>query len=112
MKIKKYKNNLITFNLLIIIISFIISINIIAYFSKQSEKILLPYAKSKIQEIVSSIINHSTENIEYKDKLYNLDKQDNEIKMINYNNKEVVKLLDKITFNIENKLNNKELIYG
>ena len=108
---KQKRISLLTYNLIIISIAFIISLFLIAYFSKQSEIILLPYAKSKIEQIVSSVINHSTENIDYKNNLYNLDIKDNEIKMINYNNKEVVKLLDNITFNIEDELKNRE-IYG
>ena len=108
---KQKRISLLTYNLIIISISFIISLFLIAYFSKQSEKILLPYAKSKIEQIVSSVINHSTEKIDYKNNLYNLDIKDNEIKMINYNNKEVVKLLDNITSNIEDELKSKK-IYG
>lgn len=109
MKIKKY---LIPYNLYTLTIGIIISVLLIAYFSKQSKKILLPMAKSKIEQVVTTIINHSTENLEYSNNIYSLDIQDNEIKMINYNNKEVVKILDKITFNIEEKLNKKEKIYG
>ena len=108
---KQKRISLLTYNLIILSISFIFSLFLIAYFSKQSEKILLPYAKSKIEQIVSSVINHSTEKIDYKNNLYYLDIKDNEIKMINYNNKEVVKLLDNITFNIEDELKNRE-IYG
>ena len=106
---KQKRISILTYNLIILSISFIFSLFLIAYFSKQSEKILLPYSKSKIEQIVSNVINHSTEKIDYRNNIYTMDIKDNEIKMINYNNKEVVKLLDNITFNIEEELKNKRI---
>jgi len=108
MKLKKYKKNklssILNINLLIIISSLICSFFIIAQISKRSEQILLPLAKLKIEKVVSLVINHATDNFENMDKLYILDIDNNEIKMLNYNTKEVVRLLDQITFNIENDL--------
>ncbi len=113
MRLKQYKKriNIITYNLIILAISLISSIFLINYFAKKSKVVLMPYAKSKIQEIVSNIINHSTENIKYSNNLYSLDTKADEIKMINYNTREVIKLLDDITFNIEDKLK-KNTMYG
>lgn len=94
---------ILSINLIIIIISFIFAFFLIEYFSKQSEKILMPLAKIKVEKIISTVINHATDNLEHKN-LYTLDIDNEEIKMINYNNKEVVKLLDAITFSIEENL--------
>lgn len=94
---------ILSINLIIIIISSVFSFLLIEYFSKESEKILMPLAKIKVEKIISTIINHATDNLEHKN-LYTLDIDNEEIKMINYNNKEVVKLLDAITFSIEENL--------
>lgn len=108
MKLKKYKKRKIgrifTINLTILIFSLIISLMIISYFSKKSEKILLPLSKIKIEKSISFVINHATENIEFNNDLYQIDSENNEIKMINYNTKSVINMLDKLTFNIEEEL--------
>lgn len=104
----KKKFNFININLIIITISLIVSLIIINYFSKQSERILFPLAKERITKVISSVINHATDNLEHTKNLYSLDINNEEIKMVNYNNREVVKLLDDLTFKIEKDLKNLE----
>lgn len=115
MKKNKKISSYIILNIILIILSLILSLLIIVSFSKKSEEILLPLAESKIKKVISLVINHATDDLEYKNNIYTLDKENNEIKMINYNTKEVVKLLDTITFKIENDINtissNKNLPY-
>jgi len=108
MKLKKYKKHKLSsyfsINLLIIVLSFISSFILIAEFSRRSEKILLPLAKLKLEKAISFVINHATDNFNNSNELYTIDVTNNEINMINYNTVEVVKLLDQITFNIEDDL--------
>lgn len=108
MKLKSRKKHCLTtffsLNLIIVVSAFICSCILINIFAKRSEKYLLPLAKLKLDKAISFVINHSTDNFDNTNKLYQLDIYNNEIKMINYNPTEVVKLLDTITFNIENDL--------
>jgi len=108
MKLKKYKktklSTYISINLSIIIFSFICATLLIAILSQRSHQILLPYAKLQLEKAISFVINHATDNIDASKELYSLDITNNEIKMLNYNTVEVVKLLDQITFNIEDDL--------
>lgn len=108
MKLKSHKKHkLSTFfslNLLILVAAFICSFMLLNIFANRSEKYLLPLAKLKLDKAISFVINHATDNFDNNTELYSLDISNNEIKMINYNPTEVVKLLDQITFNIENDL--------
>ncbi len=100
-KVKKYFSR----GLIIIIVSLICSFVFINYFSKKVDKILFPMAETKLRKIVSTLINESTENIEFDKKLFSLVKDDsNEIKMINYDSYEVTKLINEVTSNIEGRL--------
>lgn len=108
MKLKSHKNYLIStfisLNIIIFLISLSCSFFLLNIFATRSEKYLLPLAKLKLDKAISFVINHSTDNLKHPDDLYSLDISNNEIKMINYNPSKVVKLLDTITFNIENEL--------
>lgn len=108
MKLKKYHKSkistIITINLLIIVFSFICAIFLLANFSSKSKTTLLPLAKLKLEKAISFVINHATDNYNLNNNLYTLDIENDEIKMINYNTIEVVKMLDQITFNIEKDL--------
>lgn len=108
MKLKRYKKSKLSsyfsINLTIIIFSFICSALLIVVFSRRSHQILLPLAKVQLEKAISFVINHATDNFDNSNDLYTLDITDNEINMLNYNTIEVVKLLDQITFNIEDDL--------
>ncbi len=107
MKLKKYKkkklSNFLEINLLIIILSFGLSLFIIGELSKKSEEILLPMAKAKLEKAISQVINYAISDVDGQE-FYTLDKFDGEIKMINYNAVEVTKILNKITWSIEDNL--------
>ena len=104
-RLKKHKlSTFFSLNLLILVSAFICSFFLLAEFANRSEKYLLPLAKLQLDKAISFVINHATDNFDNTNDLYSLDITNNEIKMINYNTIEVVKLLDQITFNIEQDL--------
>ena len=117
MKLRRYKKKKIgsyfSREIIIIIISLISAFWVINYFNNSVNKILLPYAEAKTRKYVSTIINNSTEGINFNEELFVINKDDNnEIKMITYNSYEVTKLTNIITQNIQNnfdKLENKNV---
>ena len=109
MKLRKYKKRKMGyyagFIISMIILSFVLTIIIINYFSKQANKILYPMALSETRKVVTMIINSSLDNVNINDNLYTMIKDDNdEIKMINYNTREVTRIINEVTLNIEEKL--------
>lgn len=109
MRLKRYKRKKIgdylTRGIIIIILSLLCSIIVINYFSKMVDKILLPMGISKTRKFVTEIINASSENIEFSDELFVINRDDNnEIKMVTYNSYEVTKLINTITGNIQNSI--------
>ena len=77
MKLRKYKkkkiSNYISINIIIILFGISFSLIIISYFSKKSEKILLPLSKIKIEKAITFVINHATENVDFGNDLYKID---------------------------------------
>ena len=121
MKLKRYKkkkiSSFVSFGIIMIIISLILSFFVIDYFSKKVDEILLPMAESKTRKVVAMIINAACDEKDISDNLYVINKDDNdEIKMITYNSFEVTKLINQVTSNIENMIsdieNNKMDYYG
>ena len=118
LKLKKYRkkkiSTYISLSLTIIIISIILSILLISFFSNKFKKILLPIAISDTRKIVTMVINASvTDKVMYllKEKeIYTIKYDGENINMINYNSYEVNRLLREITYNIENSF--KELEQG
>ena len=109
MKLKKYKKKKISsyfsFGFIIIVLSLISAFLVIDYFEKSANEILLPMAEASTRKYVLTIINNSTEGIDFNEELFVIDKDDNnEIKMITYNSFEVTKLINIITQNIQNNL--------
>ena len=108
MKLRKYKkkkfSSYISFGIMIIILSLILSFIIINYFSIRCNDILLPIAESKTRKVVTMIINSACDEKMILDNLYEINKNnDDEIEMITYNSFEVTKLTNIITQNIQNK---------
>jgi len=108
MKLRKYKkkkiSNYFFRGFIIIIISLISAFLVIDYFNDSVNEILLPMAEASTRKYVSTIINNSTEGIDFNKELFVINKNDNnEIKMITYNSFEVTKLTNIITQNIQNK---------
>ncbi len=113
MKLKPYKKiklgSYLSLLLFIIILSIISSFFVISYFGKKANKVLLPIAVSDTRKIITLIINSSvtreiTNNMN-TDNLFEIVKNNNdEIQMIDYNSKEVTKILNQITYNIQYSL--------
>lgn len=108
MKLKRYKkkkmSSYLNINIIVILFGIIFSLMIISYFSSKSKEILLPLSKIQLEKVISLVINHATDNVIFSDDMYTIDKKDGEIRMINYNTKAVVGMLDNLTFNIEDEL--------
>lgn len=113
MKLKKYKkkkiSSYISFGIIMITLSLILSFIVIDYFSKKVDEILLPMAESKTRKVVTMIINDACDESLIGDNLYAISKDSNdEIKMVTYNSFEVTKLINQVTSNIENMIKNIE----
>lgn len=109
MKLRKYKkkkySSYISFGIMIIILSLILSFVIINYFSIKCNDILLPIAESKTRKVVTMIINSACDEEMILDNLYKINKNNNnEIEMITYNSFEVTKLINEVTSNVQDKL--------
>ena len=109
MKLRRYKKKKIgsyfSFCIIIIIISLICSFIVIDYFDYRANKILFPIAESKTRKVVTMIINSACDEEIISDNLYVVNKDNNnEIKMITYNSFEVTKLINEVTYNIQNKI--------
>ena len=121
MKLKKYKrkkfSSYISFGIIIVIISLIVSFFVINYFSSKVNEVLLPMAESKTRKVVTMIINAACDEEKISNNLYEINKDNNnEIKMITYNSFEVTKLINNVTSNIEKMIsdieNNRMDYYG
>jgi len=113
MKLKRYKkkkiSSYISFGIIMIIISLIVSFFVIDYFANKVNEILLPMAESKTRKVVTMIINAACDKEKISDNLYEINKDNNnEIKMITYNSFEVTKLINQVTSNIEKMISDIE----
>ena len=96
---------MISSGIMLIVMSIVMSLVALKYFSVRANTVLLPMAEGKLRKIVSTIINNSTNNLTFDSSLFTMDKdQNNEIRMINYNSYEVTKLINEVTCNIEMEL--------
>lgn len=114
MKLKRYKkkkiSSYISMGIFLIVVSLILALVIIDYFSKKANEILLPMAESQTRKVITMIINSSCDDVLIGDNLYTINKDNNnEIKMITYDSFEVTKLINQITENIENRIQDVEL---
>ena len=105
MKYKKNKlSNKIFLQLFFIIVSIIISVNIIDVFYNKFNQTILPLAVFESKGCITKIINNSTNNTFISNNLFKLDKnENNEINTITYNSNEATMLVNKITENIQNR---------
>lgn len=113
MKLRKYKKKKLgtyfTFAVIMIGISLIITLFIINFLSKQAHNILYPMALSKTRKVVTMIINSACDDVLINNNLYSIVKDDNDkIKMINYDTKEATKIINIITYNIQDKIKKNE----
>ena len=110
MKIKKYKKktigNYISREIIITVISIIVSILVINLFYRNFNKVIVPLAEMETRKYLTEIINNSTREIEFNKDLFTIDRNNNnEITMVNYNSYEATKLINEITDNIQNDFN-------
>ena len=115
MRFRSYKKKkfsaFFTRGLIILVISFLISLMVINYFSSQIKTILLPIAEARVNKYVNNMINKATGDILFDKELLKINKNSNdEVEMVTYNTYEVTKLIDKITMHIQDEFNGLE--YG
>ena len=116
MKLKRYKKktigNYISKEIIIISISLIVALFIINYFYDKFNKVILPLAEVDTRRYMTEVINTATDNIKFDNNLFVINKDNhNEIKMITYNSNEATKLVNQITYNVQNKFNNENNSY-
>ena len=116
MKLKRYKKktigNYISKEIIIISISLIVALFIINYFYDKFNKVILPLAEVDTRKYMTEVINTATDNIKFDNNLFVINKDNhNEIKMITYNSNEATKLVNQITYNVQNKFNNENNSY-
>ena len=114
MKLKRYRKRkigtYISFGIIIIIFSLILSFVIIDYLANKSRNVLLPIAESMTRKVVTMIINSACDESMIEDDLYIINKnRDDEIEMITYNSFEVTKLINEVTSNVEDKIREIEM---
>ena len=114
MKLRKYKKRKISsyFSLMMTIIgvSFGLTLLIINYLSEKSYDVLYPMAVSKTRKVVTMIINSACDHVLINNNLYSMIKDNNdEIKMINYDSVEATKIINTVTYNVEQKIKEFEM---
>lgn len=111
MRFRSYKKNKLgtyfSRGIIFIILSLVGAIIFINLISKRVDKFLFPMAEANLRKVIATLINDSTKDISFDKELFVLNKDTNgEIKMVSYNSYEVTKLLNEVTWNIENRLDN------
>lgn len=105
MKLKRYKKNKIgtylTRELVIVIAAFIIALFAIGKISKKANDMLLPLSEAKARKYMATIINNSTKNIKFDSELFIIERDNNEIKRIEYDSYQATKIINEITDNIQ-----------
>ena len=110
MRLKKYKKKTwgtyATREVIVIILGIICSVLVINYFANKFNNVMMPLAEARTRKYITIMINSATDNIKFDKNLFAIEKNDNnEIKMINYNSYEATKLINEITYNIQDGLN-------
>ena len=113
MKLKRYKKkNVFSKQIIIIVLSLVLALFIINYYSKQFNETVMPMAEEKARKYLTEIINNSTDNIKFNNDLFTIEKSgNNDIKMITYNSYEATWLINEITHNIQNSFDELESVY-
>jgi len=116
MKLKKYKKKTIgtyiTGEIIIVLLALVMSVIVANRFSKRYNDILLPIAEAEVRKYMTIVINDATKGLKFDNNLFTIQKENDEIKMINYNSYEATKLINEITDNIQDRLNNKNDYYN
>ena len=108
MKLRRYKKRKIGsyfgFMMCVISVSFVFAFVIINCLAKRCYDILYPMAVSKTRKAVTMIINNACDDVLINNNLYNIVKDNDEIKMINYDTKEATRIINTITYNIQEEI--------
>ena len=115
MKLKKYKkkkvSTYLTREFILVLISITLAIFIINYYADKCNQVIMPIAEEKVRKHLTEVINNSTHDITFSNSLYTINKNNNnEINMITYNSYEATSLINQITQNIQNNLDNDLII--
>ena len=113
MRLKRYKKKTIGSHIareiIIIVMGIVIALLIITYYSHRFNEVVMPIAEAKTRKYITETINNAADKIMFDNDLFVIEKSnDNEIKMITYNSYEATKLINEITYNIEDKLDKLE----
>ena len=116
MKLKKYKKRTVgsyfTREIIIVLLSVIVSVIVVNRFSHNYNKQLLPVAEAEARKYMTMVINDATKGVKFDKNLFTIQRENDEIKMINYNSYEATKLINEITNNIQDRLNNYDSYYN
>ena len=116
MKLKKYKKknigSYITFWIIIILLAVVASVVVANKISHSYNDKLLPIAEAEARKYMTVVINDATKGVKFDKNLFAIQKENDEIKMINYNSYEATKLINEITNNIQDRLNNRNEYYN
>ena len=112
MRLKRYKKkkigNYLVVELIIIIVAIAISLMIISKLAKRVNGLLMPVAEARARKEITMIINNSTKNIKFDSNLFVIERDNNEIKRIEYDSYQATKIINEITDNIQNNFSRLE----
>ncbi len=116
MKLKKYKkwtiSSYVSFLLIMILLGIGLSILIVNHYAKRFNEIILPIATSETRKYIMVLINDATRGVKFDNNLFVFEKEKEDIKMISYNTYEATKLINEITDNIQDRLNDRDKYYN
>lgn len=116
MKLKKYKKKKMgtyfTMQIVIILCALVVSMVSVNSFSRRYNDRLLPVALAEARKYMTVVINDATKGVKFDKNLFTVQKENDEIKMINYNSYEATKLINEITNNIQDRLNKNDEYYN
>ena len=110
MKLKKYKKKTvglyISREVIVIVLAILGALFVVNYLYQQFNSVVMPLAEAKARKYLMEIINKSSDDIKFDKDLFAITRgSDNTIEMINYNSYEATKLINEITYNIQDNFN-------
>ncbi len=106
---KKKIGSYITCQIMIIVVGIIFALLIVNHYAKRFNEVILPIAVAETRKYMTVLINNAAKGVIFDKNLFVIEKEKEEIKMISYNTYEATKLINEITFNIQDKLD-KDLV--
>ena len=116
MKLKKYKKKTIgsylSFEVLLMVLGIFVSLLVVNHYAKRFNDVILPIATSETRKYITLLINEATKGVVFDKNLFVIEREQEEIKMISYNTYEATKLINEITDNIQDRLNDQDKYYN